>query len=152
MVISRRGMRSNRLPVKPEMRCWITILACALVCVTGNAVAGGDGGDQVSFSRDVIPLLKRRCVACHITGQEPGLVSLVPKKAHGELVGVTSVQSPLNRITPADPEHSYLYHKLVGSQVDAGGEGEAMPPGMPPLSDQHIGVFRRWIEQGALDN
>jgi len=131
---------------------WLTLLACALACLCGSAAAGGGGQGPVSFAGDIVPLLKRRCVACHITGQEPGLVSLVPKRAYGELVGVTSVQGPMIRVIPAEPENSYLYHKLLGSQLEAGGKGEAMPPGMPLLPDQQIGLFRRWIAQGALDN
>lgn len=113
--------------------------------VAGTAEATGN----VSFQRDVVPIFKTSCVMCHLPGAEPGGLALHPKGGYRNLVGVKSMQSPLPRVTPGSPEDSYLYRKLVGTQVAAGGTGERMPFGDASLSKEQIAVIRRWIEDGA---
>lgn len=52
-----------------------------------------------------------------------------------------------NRITPNDPEMSFLYHKVTG---DLGvGLGSRMPLGRPALAQNLIQIIRLWIEAGA---
>lgn len=133
------------------MRLAMTIAIVAGV-LSGGATGGTTDQEEVSFRRDITPLLTRRCAVCHITGEEPGLVTLVPGSAHGSLVQVSSQQSALLRVQPGEPGESYLYHKLLGSHVEAGGEGARMPFAAPPLSDNQLELFRRWIKEGALDN
>lgn len=79
-------------------------------------------------------------------------MSLVPANAYDALVDQDSVQSELKRVAPGNPEQSYLYHKLVGSHLEAGGEGLQMPFAAPPLNDKQIDLVRRWILEGALNN
>lgn len=51
------------------------------------------------------------------------------------------------RITPGDPQMSFLYHKVTG---DLGaGLGSRMPLNRPPLSANLIKIIRLWIEAGA---
>lgn len=130
-----------------------SIALLALLCLTSgvSSTFGGDTG-EVSFSADITPLLKRRCAVCHITGEEPGRLSLVPSRAYANLVAVASEQSALRRVEPGQPGNSYLYHKLVGSHVEAGGEGARMPFSAPALPPAQIALFYSWIEQGAGDN
>jgi mono/diheme cytochrome c family protein len=113
-------------------------------CVAGTAKAG-----EVDFKRDIVPIFKTSCVMCHLPGAEPGGLALHPKGGYANLVGVKSTQSPLLRVTPGSPEDSYLYRKLVGTQVAAGGTGERMPFGESQLSNEQIDTIRRWIEDGA---
>ena len=113
-------------------------------CVAGTAKAG-----EVDFRRDIVPIFKTSCVMCHLPGNEPGGLALHPKGGYAKLVGVKSVQSPLLRVAPGSPEDSYLYRKLVGTQVAAGGTGERMPFGESQLSKEQIDAVRRWIEDGA---
>lgn len=127
------------------------LLALTTALLTTGALATDDN-QPASFARDIAPLLKQRCAVCHITGQEPGLMSLVPAKAYANLVGPISVQSKLQRVEPGKPEQSYLYHKLTGSHLEAGGEGLQMPFAAPPLPQTQLDLIRRWIEEGALDN
>lgn len=106
----------------------------------------------MSFQQDIAPILKRRCAVCHITGQEPGKLSLVPDRALQSLRGAESVQSQLKRVEPGQPEKSYLLHKLLGSHKDVGGEGSQMPYLSNPLPKEQVELIRAWIEQGAPES
>jgi hypothetical protein len=110
-------------------------------------------GDQpVGFSNDVLPVLQARCVACHLTGDEAGGMSLAPKAAYANLVGVPSKESPNLRVKPGVPDESYLLMKLQGTQRDHHGIGARMPLGGPPLDDPTLTLIRAWIVQGAVNN
>jgi hypothetical protein len=79
-------------------------------------------------------------------------MALHPGAAYATLVGVPSVDSPLLRVKPGEPEQSYLIRKLEGTHIDAGGKGLRMPMDGVPLSDADIATIRQWVEQGAADN
>jgi hypothetical protein len=116
----------------------------------GMAAAGA--AEPVSFATDVVPILKRSCVMCHLTGQEPGNMKLPPKAAYASLVGVKATEAPLNRIEPGKPDQSYLVRKIEGTHQAAGGSGDRMPAGGEPLPPDQIKTIRAWIEQGAANN
>jgi uncharacterized membrane protein len=105
--------------------------------------------DEVSFAADVAPLLKSRCVMCHMPGAAQGGLALHPKGGYANLVDVKSTESPLPRVSPGKPEESYLYRKITGTQAQAGGGGERMPFGDAGLTAEEIERVRRWIEAGA---
>jgi hypothetical protein len=109
--------------------------------------AAQDGA--IRFTRDIVPIFKSRCVMCHLPGAELGKLALHPKAAYANLVGVPSADSPLLRVAPGNPEASYLYRKVTGTQIAAGGTGERMPFGEPPLNAAQLEAIRRWIESGA---
>lgn len=145
----RYSNRSARRDTAMHLALTLAVIAGFL---SGAAVGDEIDNEAVSFSRDIAPLLTRRCAVCHITGEEPGLVVLVPGSAHGSLVGVPSQQSPLLRVQPGAPDESYLYRKLAGSHVEAGGTGARMPFATPTLPDSQLKLFERWIKEGALNN
>lgn len=127
---------------------WAAPLALLLAGPAGMAVAD----DEVSFSKEVVPVLRTQCAGCHMTGDEPGGMKLYPSAAYASLVGVPSMESPLLRVAPGEPEHSYLMHKLEGTHLDVGGQGAQMPFAQPPLADETRTAIRQWIEAGAPDN
>ncbi|BFM08297.1 hypothetical protein [Halioxenophilus aromaticivorans] len=108
--------------------------------------------EEVSFNKKVVPILKRRCAVCHITGNEPGNMALTPNSAYDSLVNQRSVQSNLLRVNPGAPSESYIVHKLQGSQAEAGGIGDRMPYMAPPLSSKQLQLIETWISQGAQNN
>ena len=106
----------------------------------------------VSFKRDLVPVLRRSCATCHMTGTEPGHMALHPGAAYRSLVGVASTQSKSLRVKPGAPQQSYLIMKLDGTYLDAGGTGARMPLAAPPLDEATLTRFREWIAAGAPDN
>ena len=98
--------------------------------------------DEVSFDRDIVPVLSARCANCHMTGTEPGGLALTPDDAYASLVGVKSPEAGLVRVSRGDPERSYLLMKLQGTQLDHGGRGARMPLGAPSLPPQSIQLIR----------
>lgn len=124
----------------------------AALTVLGAASLAATAAGAVSFSQDVVPILRTNCATCHLTGQEPGNMKLHPGGAYASLVNVPSTESGLMRIKPGQPEASYLMHKLDGTHLDAGGQGERMPFGASPLDESVRDLIRAWIKGGARKN
>ena len=55
----------------------------------------------------------------------------------------------LQLIEVGNSADSYLVHKISGSQADAGGVGNIMPPNGDPLSVEQITMISDWIDAGA---
>ncbi len=107
----------------------------------------------VSFSEDLLPTLKARCAVCHMTGAEPGGMSLTPERAWSDLVGRQAVGLPsMQRVSPGNPQNSYLMHKLWGTHRDVGGNGSRMPLHQPPLTGATLADFETWVTAGAANN
>jgi hypothetical protein len=106
----------------------------------------------VSFSRDLVPVLKSSCATCHLTGTEAGNLALHPGAAYKSLVNVQSIESKWLRVKPGAPDESYMLMKLDGTHLDGGGSGGRMPFNMEPLDAGTRQRFRDWIAAGAADN
>jgi hypothetical protein len=93
------------------------------------------------------------CVTCHTaTGRTPaGGLNLEHAVAYDQIVNVASRQRPdMMRVTPGNPDASYMVHKVEG-QSDI--TGRRMPFNGPPyLTSGQIQILRRWIEVGAPRN
>lgn len=103
--------------------------------------------EEISFSRDIQPILTKSCAIpeCH-TGPKPakGLV-LDSAVSYGNLVNIKSKESPRQmRVTPGDLKKSYLYDKLTGNH----NEGDRMPP-KKRLPKESIELIKNWILAGA---
>jgi hypothetical protein len=83
---------------------------------------------------------------CHGgAGAQQGL-RLDPGFAYGNLVNIASPRDPNQiRVIPADPDNSFIIHKLEGTQT----LGDRMPQGGPYLPQSTIDVIRQWIANGA---
>ena len=116
-------------------------------------VLGGctNESEGVSFNQQVLPVLKRHCVVCHMTSDTQGGLGLYPEH-HPSLVSAPSNQSKLMLVEPGSIENSYLYHKLMNTQLSAGGEGASMPYQRDALSPADIETIRLWIQEGAKRN
>jgi hypothetical protein len=65
------------------------------------------------------------------------------------LVNVASIEvGSLNRVTPGDPDNSYIVQKLEGTAA----VGARMPQGGPFLDQATIDMVRQWITDGAMNN
>jgi hypothetical protein len=130
----------------PLARFSLVRIPLVLLALVGTAHAG-----DVSFEKEVMPILNNYCVMCHLPGGAQGGLSLYPD-AWSEMVGVPSKQSPLLQVEPGSPDKSYLYIKLIDSGESVGGSGQLMPIQQPPLDPKQIETIRLWIEQGAQNN
>jgi hypothetical protein len=93
---------------------------------------------QVSYSRDVKPLLAGRCYACHGPDE--------PKRKAKLRLDVRDVAIK-KAIKPGDAAHSPLAQRIASKDAD-----EMMPPPhskKQPLSTAQVELLRRWIDQGA---
>ena len=101
------------------------------------------------------------CFDCHILAVQ-GDLALQSATLHEQLVGVANIlgyEGGMPRVSPGDPQQSYLMHKIMGceqSDPDWGYLQADMPPsllpGSKPLSEEQKSLVYSWISQGAKDN
>lgn len=120
-----------------------------LLCGASGAAASSATPAPVRFTPDIQRLLTRNCAACHNAQDPQGGLDLQPDHAYANLVGKRATQVDLPLVDPGRPERSYLYRKLVGTQLEVGGQGDAMPVGGRRLTEKDLDAVRRWIEAGA---
>lgn len=117
----------------------------------------GDGPPPAATggAYDVIQqeIFNQHCLSagCHNGTAQAGGLNLTAGVSYAELVGVTPTNADaaaagLQRVTPFDPDNSFLLVKLTGP---APGEGARMPQGMRPLPASDIEMIRAWIAEGA---
>ena len=99
-------------------------------------------GREVLYSRDVAPVLKKNCVACHNASNEEGGVNL-------ESAAKMKSSDVEDVLVPGKPGLSRLF--MLASHADE--------PVMPPedndvsasvLNPMELALLRRWIQSGAL--
>ena len=113
---------------------------------------GGNGGTTVSFAADVQPIFDQTCAlaGCHSAASGSASLVLAAGSALDNLVGVPSSQQPgTDRVTPEDPDNSYIVRKIEGASGISGGR---MPLNRSPLSATQITTIRTWITEGAQNN
>ncbi|NCF14865.1 MAG: CHRD domain-containing protein [Gammaproteobacteria bacterium] len=97
-------------------------------------------------------IFSQRCSGCHsgpTSSNLPSGMDLSSANAsYNALVDVTSLQVALDRVTPNDPDNSYLIQKLEGTQA----VGLRMPQGGPFLDQATIDTIKEWINDGAPNN
>ena len=98
---------------------------------------------EVSFNRDIRPLLSDNCYYCHGFDEkhrEAGLRLDVRESALADNDGVRA-------IVPGDPDKSELWLRIISEDED-----EVMPPPKAhkkPFTSEQKELIKRWIEQGA---
>jgi hypothetical protein len=113
-------------------------ISLALAIAIGSAAPSVAAETAVDYARDVKPILKQRCYACHgALKQKSGLrldtAALVLRGGDGGPV-----------VVPRSVPESLLVEK-----IEARDEKERMPPEGMPLTPEQIALIRAWIEQGA---
>ena len=93
--------------------------------------------EKIDFTRDIEPLLARRCYVCHGAQQQMSGLRLDAREA--ALKGGASGAD----IQPGDSAGSRLIRLVSGM------EKKVMPPAGTPLTAVEIGRLRAWIDQGA---
>ena len=117
----------------------------------GSGGGGGGGGGQNGPFAPTLQAIQDNvftpiCTTCHAGAAAPQGLRLDQNSAFAMLVNTPSAEvSSLQRVTPGDPDSSYLIQKLEGRAA----VGAQMPLGGPPLPQATINVIRQWISNGA---
>jgi hypothetical protein len=101
---------------------------------------------QVSFRRDVQPVLRSNCIECHSPPNGEGYLKTgLSMATYGDLMHGTIYGSV---IVPGNSRHSIL-NMLVEGRADP---SMRMPHGRKTLGANEVEILRLWVEQGALNN
>jgi hypothetical protein len=129
--------------------------------MTGDGDGDGDGDTMCfielplpaapSFATDIWPILQNRCgtMGCHANLSNP----LMPDEAtaYTNLIGMPANTAMANYVEPDDPDTSYLWHKVAGTQLTVpGGAGSTMPFG-GELCSLELQAIYAWILTGAAE-
>lgn len=126
----------NRLP----------ILLVTAVMAGGAALGGCSKAEpQLSFAKDVQPLLDSRCGGCHVPGQVGYEASGLSVASYEALLKGTKF-GPV--VLPGDPLSSTLT-MLVEGRADP---SIRMPHGGAALPAAEQKILRDWVAQGAMNN
>jgi hypothetical protein len=120
---------------------WLPVLGACLFAATGC-----DRTPTVSYQKDVVPILDKHCMSCHVPGQAGYVVSGFELGSYESLMKGTQF-GPV--VLPHDPLTSVLV-MLIEGRVDP---ALKMPHGdaTTPTADEIL-TIRRWVEQGAKNN
>jgi len=132
-------------------------LLCASLCLALLAGCAGDGpagtSSEAWFVRLQNEILNQKCVSagCHNPQSNAGNLILTEGFSFDALVQVrpdnsVAASDGLLRVTPFLPEESFLMVKVIGPGV---GEGNQMPLGADPLSEDEVSLIENWILNGA---
>lgn len=100
-----------------------------------------------TWEEHIGPMFAAQCVPCHDPGTSGGLSMRDP---YARLVSPErSFGADMPYVTPGDVQRSYLWHKIVGTQLRIGGSGVRMPRGTLGMSVDERELIRRWIASGA---
>jgi len=113
-------------------------LTLAVLC-SGILLSPAACGEPVDFSRDIQPLLAKRCFSCHGPDtQEAGL-------RFDQQAGATAVLDSGSRaIVPGKPTESEILARISSDDPDT-----QMPPEGPRLTAAQIDAINHWINEGA---
>jgi len=98
---------------------------------------------QLTYSRDINPLVRQYCLPCHLEESEnPSLLLMddFEKLSKGGKNGPSFI--------PGKPQESNFYLKLLPDPPF----GKQMPRGKKKLGNEEVKLIYDWIRQGAKNN
>ena len=119
-------------------------LTIVFLCLTGMSLLGED---RIRFSRDIRPILSKKCFKCHGPDEKERKARLRLDRADSD-GGAYRVRNGSQAIKAGDLDGSALWYRINSDDVDEV---------MPPLDAQNRGavtsgekkLIRRWILEGA---
>lgn len=95
--------------------------------------------ELVDFSADVKPIINKKCIICHGGVKAKAGFSLLFRDQ-----ALAKTESGKPAIIPGNPKGSELIRRIKETNPE-----ERMPYRHERLSDEEVGIFTRWIRQGA---
>lgn len=125
------------------------ILAGCTALGWNGATRGQEKSDEVSFKKDVFPVINKYCMPCH--EEENYNKSELSLDNYSLLVKGGKNGVP---VVEGKPDESILIQKLsekppFGDTMPRGRRGQGPPKKLTP---EELKVLTTWIEQGAKDN
>ncbi len=127
------------------LRTTLMLLACSLL-VNIIFISNESYGQEISFNRDIRPILADRCFACHGPDSHERKGKLRLDQATGK-DGAYRTHKDVTAIKPGSLEDSEFWYRITTDD-----RGDVMPPpksNIKPLSDQQKLLIKKWIEAGA---
>ena len=130
------------------MKVLALLFAALLIAGCGNQPAAPapkaetPATSEVSFAKDIQPILTQTCMPCHAGGKDAKGSYDLTSYAGGTGNGSDSTPN----VILGNADSSLFYLRLTGAVPPQ------MPKGRPPLNADQLTAVRRWIDQGAKDN
>jgi len=100
---------------------------------------------EVSFARDIQPILKDHCLECHIKGEEGYEKSGLSMESYADLMKGTK----FGPVIVAGDSLSSTLSRLIAHKAD---KTINMPHDKNQIPLDKINLFDSWIDQGAKNN
>lgn len=113
--------------------------ACIIIGWVTFGSVNSIAAEQVDFAREVKPILKARCFACHGALKQESTLRL--DTAAALLKGGTSGRV----VVPGNPDASELWSRVRSTDA-----ATRMPPEGQPLTAEQLDLIQRWIAGGAV--
>jgi len=129
--------------VKLTASLLFTCLAVGLFLLGPATTGRVEATQEVSFNRDIRPILSDRCMYCHGPDEKNRKAGL----RLDTFEGATKDRGGYRAIVPGKPDESELMRRITSHEA-----GEVMPPPAAkksPISVAEADLLRRWIAQGA---
>src|SRR5262245_19308066 len=115
-----------------------TLAACVALMLCGRWADAAAAPARIDYTRDIKPVLRDRCYACH---------GVLKQKGSLRLDTVTLMRAGGNTgpaVVPGQVDDSLLLDRVSEPK-----ESRRMPPEGPPLAPAQIAALRLWVQQGA---
>jgi hypothetical protein len=120
------------------MRFMMSGMAVLALSAGWVSAAGQESGTRaVSFSKEVMSLLKDHCLKCHDEKEKKG--GLIMDTYEKLMKGKAGI------VKAGDPKNSVLIQKVTGNKPE-------MPKNAPPLEPSQVRTLTNWIKEGAKNN
>lgn len=116
----------------------VCLVSCGRIDDEGSISDGGP--EKISFNEHIRPILNKNCTGCHGGVTKQGNVSYIIRE---EALG--RGKSGRQNIVPGNAKASELYQRIISKNPAL-----RMPYQRPPLKEEEVQLFERWIEEGAV--
>ena len=121
----------------------MTIQLHSLGVILFLVLAGCVTQPRISYQQDVVPILKAKCLECHLPPNGMGYLRSGLSMASYESLRKGTIYGPV--IVPGDSRHS-VFNMVVEDRLNT----SMRPP--RHLTKKEIAILRRWVDQGAKNN